>query len=121
MDCDINTRKELYANIVLSGGNTMYPGIADRVQKELTAMAPPSIRIKIIAPPKRKYSVWIGGSILTSMLSFQPMWISKNVRILHSFARYISTLRSIFRNSMNLGHQLFTVNASKCQQTGTFC
>merc|ERR1719228_3069668 len=37
----------------------MYPGIADRMQKEITALAPSTIKIKIIAPPERKYSVWI--------------------------------------------------------------
>merc|ERR1712130_1060107 len=35
------------------------------------------IKIKIIAPPERKYSVWIGGSILASLSTFQQMWISK--------------------------------------------
>merc|ERR1712062_906563 len=50
----------------MSGGTTMYPGIADRMQKEITALAPSTIKIKIIAPPERKYSVWIGGSILAS-------------------------------------------------------
>ncbi|KAK6060985.1 hypothetical protein COOONC_01349, partial [Cooperia oncophora] len=44
----------------------MYPGIADRMQKEITALAPSTMKIKIIAPPERKYSVWIGGSILAS-------------------------------------------------------
>merc|ERR1712135_168799 len=63
MKCDIDIRKDLYANTVLSGGSTMYPGIADRMQKEITAMAPSTMKIKIIAPPERKYSVWIGGSI----------------------------------------------------------
>merc|ERR1719369_945021 len=64
MRCDIDIRKDLFANVVLSGGTTMYPGIADRMQKEITALAPSTIKIKIIAPPERKYSVWIGGSIL---------------------------------------------------------
>merc|ERR1711872_665868 len=45
----------------MSGGTTMYPGIADRMQKEITALAPSTIKIKIIAPPERKYSVWIGA------------------------------------------------------------
>ncbi len=40
MKCDIDIRKDLYANTVLSGGSTMYPGIADRMQKEITALAP---------------------------------------------------------------------------------
>merc|ERR1712241_239299 len=63
MKCDVDIRKDLYANTVMSGGTTMYPGIADRMQKEITALAPSTIKIKIIAPPERKYSVWIGGSL----------------------------------------------------------
>src|SRR5271170_4930373 len=54
MKCDIDIRKDLYANTVLSGGTTMYPGIADRMQKEITALAPSTMKIKIIAPPERK-------------------------------------------------------------------
>ena len=77
MKCDVDIRKDLYANTVLSGGNTMFPGIADRMQKEITAFAPQTMKIKIIAPPERKYSVWIGGSILASLSTFQQMWISK--------------------------------------------
>uniref|UniRef100_A0A452TDB1 Actin alpha 1, skeletal muscle n=1 Tax=Ursus maritimus TaxID=29073 RepID=A0A452TDB1_URSMA len=77
MKCDIDIRKDLYANNVMSGGTTMYPGIADRMQKEITALAPSTMKIKIIAPPERKYSVWIGGSILASLSTFQQMWITK--------------------------------------------
>merc|ERR1711963_805772 len=71
MKCDVDIRKDLYVNTVMSGGTTMYPGIADRMQKEITALAPSTIKIKIIAPPERKYSVWIGGSILASLSTFQ--------------------------------------------------
>ena len=77
MKCDVDIRKDLYSNTVLSGGTTMYAGIADRLSKELTALAPASMKVKIIAPPERKYSVWIGGSILSSLSTFQQMWISK--------------------------------------------
>merc|ERR1711877_96611 len=77
MKCDVDVRKDLYGNIVMSGGTTMYPGISDRMQKEITALAPSTMKIKIIAPPERKYSVWIGGSILASPSTFQQMWISK--------------------------------------------
>ena len=52
-------------------------GIGDRMQKEITSLAPSTMKIKIIAPPERKYSVWIGGSILASLSTFQQMWISK--------------------------------------------
>jgi len=77
MKCDVDIRKDLYCNTVLSGGTTMYQGIADRMAKEMTKLAPPTMKIKMIAPPERKYSVWIGGSILASLSTFQQMWISK--------------------------------------------
>ncbi|KAJ1424409.1 actin A, partial [Ochromonadaceae sp. CCMP2298] len=77
MKCDVDIRKDLYANIVMSGGTTMFPGIAERMTKELTALAPSTMKIKVVAPPERKYSVWIGGSILASLSTFQQMWISK--------------------------------------------
>jgi actin len=78
MKCDIDIRRDLYNNVVLSGGTTMFPGIDIRLTKELSALAPSSIKVKIVAPPERKYSVWIGGSILSSLTSFQEMWISKD-------------------------------------------
>ncbi|KAL1005629.1 hypothetical protein UPYG_G00061580 [Umbra pygmaea] len=77
MKCDEVIHKDLYANTVLSGGTTMCPGFIDRMQKEITSLAPTAMKIKIIAPPERKYSVWIGGSILASLSTFQQMWISK--------------------------------------------
>jgi len=77
MKCDVDIRKDLYNNIVMSGGTTMFNGVAERMQKEIKALAPDSMTIKIIAPPERKYSVWIGGSILSSLSTFEEMWISK--------------------------------------------
>jgi actin-related protein len=77
MKCDMCMHKELYANIILSGGNTMFPGFADRLKKDITFLAPSTMKINIVAPPERKYSVWIGGSLLASLQSFQKMWISK--------------------------------------------
>jgi len=77
MKCDVDIRKDLYANVVLSGGTTMFSGIGERMTKELTQLAPSTMKIKVVAPPERKYSVWIGGSILSSLSTFQQMWISK--------------------------------------------
>jgi actin-related protein len=77
MKCDVDIRKDLYANIVLSGGTTMLPGFAERMQKEMTSLAPAAMKIKVIAPPERKYSVWIGGSILASLSTSKSKWISK--------------------------------------------
>jgi actin-related protein len=78
--CHEDTWRDLYGNIVLSGGNTLFPGIAERMTKEITALVPSTtwtMRVKVVAPPERKYSVWIGGSILASLSTFQAMWISK--------------------------------------------
>lgn len=77
MKCDVDIRKDLYNNIVMSGGTTMYRGLAERMHKEIAAKAPSTMNVKIIAPPERKYSVWIGGSILASLSSFEDMWVNK--------------------------------------------
>eukprot|EP00484_Ammonia_sp_Unknown_P000824 CAMPEP_0197020610 /NCGR_PEP_ID=MMETSP1384-20130603/1434_1 /TAXON_ID=29189 /ORGANISM="Ammonia sp." /LENGTH=358 /DNA_ID=CAMNT_0042448269 /DNA_START=105 /DNA_END=1178 /DNA_ORIENTATION=+ len=74
MKCDIDLRRELYGNIVLSGGSTMFKGIANRLHKEINLLAPAIVKPKIVAPPERHFSVWIGGSILSSLSSFETMW-----------------------------------------------
>ena len=78
MKCDIDIRKDLYGNVVVEGGSTMFDGLPERLHKELTNLAPSTMKIKVVAPVERKYSVWIGGSILSSLSTFQSMWISKN-------------------------------------------
>eukprot|EP01105_Mastigella_eilhardi_P023908 TRINITY_DN6113_c0_g1_i1.p1 TRINITY_DN6113_c0_g1~~TRINITY_DN6113_c0_g1_i1.p1 ORF type:complete len:1182 (-),score=308.16 TRINITY_DN6113_c0_g1_i1:54-3599(-) len=77
MKCDVDVRKDMYSNIVMAGGSSMFPGLAERMQKEMINLAPSSMKVKIIAPPERKYSSWIGGSILASLSTFQQLWISK--------------------------------------------
>lgn len=77
MKCDVDIRKDLYANIVLSGGSTISKGIAERMEKEISYLAPSTMKINIFAPPERKYSVWIGGSILASLSSMKGKWISR--------------------------------------------
>ncbi|CAH8265655.1 unnamed protein product [Arabidopsis lyrata] len=77
MKCDVDIRKDLYGNIVMSGGTTMFPGIAQRMCKEISALAPANMKIKVVIPPGRKYSAWIGGSILASLSSFEQKWITK--------------------------------------------
>lgn len=78
-------------NIILSGGSTLFPGFADRLHQEMCAAFPPSARIKIVAPTERKYSVWIGGSILGSLSTFQNELLTKDTyeehgpSIVHSF------------------------------------
>ena len=77
MKCDVDIRKDLYGNIVLAGGTTMLTGIDVRMTKEITSLAPAAVKIKVVAPPERRYSTWIGGSVVASLPSFQQMWISR--------------------------------------------
>jgi len=76
--CDIDIRRELYQNMVLSGGSTMFPGLKERITAEMVTLAPSSIKVRVIAPAERKYSVWIGGSILSALSTFQEMWIARD-------------------------------------------
>ncbi|KAJ8613029.1 hypothetical protein CTAYLR_004056 [Chrysophaeum taylorii] len=75
--CDVDTRHQMYDNIILSGGTSCFPGLAERLHREISILAPETITVKVAAPPERKYSVWIGGSILASLASFQTLWIYK--------------------------------------------
>jgi actin beta/gamma 1 len=87
MKCDVDIRKDLYQNVVMSGGTTMFPGIDDRMTKELTALAPSTMKIKVVAPPERKYSVWIGGSILSSL----SYYVLNNLIILKQRSQNVRT------------------------------
>jgi actin-related protein len=55
----------------------MFPGFSERLTKELSALAPSTMKIKLVDPVVRKYSTWIGGSILASFASFQSKWVCK--------------------------------------------
>jgi len=74
---DMDLRKLLFQNIVLSGGSTLFKGFGDRLLSEVKKMAPKDIKIRISAPQERLYSTWIGGSILASLDTFKKMWVSK--------------------------------------------
>jgi len=76
-DCDMDIRRDLYQNVILSGGTTLYEGLPDRLEKELDSMAPAANMIKIIAPADRYYSVWTGASTLCSLATFESQWITK--------------------------------------------
>ncbi|KAI5449450.1 centractin- actin- protein of the dynactin complex [Naganishia albida] len=74
---DLDLRKGLYSNILLSGGSTLCRGFGDRVLSEVKRLAPQKdVKLKIYAPPERKYSTWIGGSILAGLSTFKKMWVS---------------------------------------------
>jgi len=77
MKCDNDVRKDLFANIILSGGSTLFEAMGERLWQEIHNLTPSNGRIKVLAPPERLYSVWLGGSILASLSTFQTMWITK--------------------------------------------
>lgn len=77
MKCDVNIRKDLYGNIVLSGGTTLFGGLDVRIRKEVVSLAPPTMAVRTIAPPSRKYSAWAGGSLLASSDDFEGRWVTK--------------------------------------------
>ncbi|KAH8835984.1 actin family [Flagelloscypha sp. PMI_526] len=77
-NCDFELHRDLWNNIILAGGNTMFPGIAPRLQKEMVVFAPPTTFVKVVAPPERKFSSFMGASILTSLDVFRNLVISKD-------------------------------------------
>ncbi|XP_054710495.1 actin-like protein 6B [Uloborus diversus] len=78
--CDIDVRPSLYGGVILTGGNTLIQGFTERLNRDLSAKTPPSMRLKVISSnnaAERRFGSWIGGSILASLGTFQQMWITK--------------------------------------------
>jgi len=75
--CDLDIRRSLFSDIVLAGGSTMHDGFGDRLLVEVRKLAPRDTKIRILAPPERILSTWIGGSILASLATFKRMWVTR--------------------------------------------
>jgi len=75
--CDVDVRKDLYGNIILAGGTTLFQGFPARLEQEIAQLAPASMKVKVVAGPERIFFSWIGGSILGSLSHFHGQWISK--------------------------------------------
>ncbi len=73
---DVDVRKDLCKNIILSGGTTMYEGLPDRLKSEIVSLAPAGAEIRVIASADRKYAVWKGGSTLASLSTFASSWVT---------------------------------------------
>lgn len=76
-ECDLDIRTDLYENIILSGGSTMYEGLPDRIEQDVDRLCPQQGIVKVIATKDRYYSVWTGGSTLSSLSTFESQWITK--------------------------------------------
>ncbi|KZC04296.1 Actin-like protein 6B [Dufourea novaeangliae] len=78
--CDMDIRPSLYGSVVVTGGNSCLQGFSERLNRDLASKTPPSMRLKIMSAnssSERRYGAWIGGSILSSLGSFQQMWLSR--------------------------------------------
>jgi actin-related protein len=76
-ESDIDVRKDLCKNVIMSGGTTMYEGLPDRLKNELVNLAPSGAEIRVVASSDRKYAVWKGASTLASLSTFAASWVSK--------------------------------------------
>jgi len=77
MKCEESMRAPLLANVVLAGGSTMFPGMPERLEKELNAIAPEGMKVQVKAPKNRKYSAWLGGSVMSTLSTFKNLWLTK--------------------------------------------
>jgi len=79
--CDTDIRRELFSSIVVTGGNSLLPQFSERLHNELLEKVPQMYKVRMVATNstvERQFSVWIGGSILASLGTFQQMWMSKS-------------------------------------------
>nr|XP_016453462.1 PREDICTED: actin-related protein 4-like [Nicotiana tabacum] len=79
--CDVDIRRELFSSILLAWGTASMQQLKERLEKDLLEESPQAARVKVLASgnaTERRFSVWIGGSILASLGSFQQMWFSKS-------------------------------------------
>lgn len=77
MNCRFDFRNDLFSNIVMTGGSTLFKGLVERLDKELSILAPPTLRVRIYAPDGRENAAWIGGSIIASLENFPLMVLGK--------------------------------------------
>ena len=75
---DVELRNQLYSSIYLSGGNTYFKGIQEKLHTEIKKLSPKRMRPKLILPNNRKYSCWIGGNVISTLEVFKRMWITKH-------------------------------------------
>lgn len=75
--CDVDRRREMSRSIFLSGGATLATGFQERLEQELTAIAPSSYTVQVQASVSRHHAAFLGAAVLASLDSFQDSWITK--------------------------------------------
>ena len=74
---DIELRKKLFENIILSGGNTAIKGTSNKVFSEMKNTTNQNMKIKIYSPKNPHLLCWIGGNIISELQIFKNMWITR--------------------------------------------
>lgn len=93
--CPIDTRRDLYSNIVLSGGSTMFKNFEKRLRREikervtkrreanaqqhknLDVGSVKEVEVNVVSHPKQRYAVWFGGSMIAHTAQFKSVCHSK--------------------------------------------
>ncbi|XP_064422493.1 actin-3-like [Latimeria chalumnae] len=79
MKCKEDFHQELLDNILICGGSSLIKGFSERIKKELMKSSPNGAKVNIMASPHRKFSAWLGGSIITCLNSFEPLWVTREM------------------------------------------
>ncbi len=74
--CDPEIRSTLMSNIVLAGGSSMIEGFKERTKKEVGSISSTMVTPDVIGPADRKFSAWLGGSLIANISSFSPLWVT---------------------------------------------
>jgi hypothetical protein len=96
MGCDVDIRKGLFGSIVLAGGNSLFPGLAERLTREMVALAANPSHVNVLAPEGRKLSAWIGGSMLASQSTFSKVVV---------ISSKLNQLPFVFNTTCRCAHQ----------------
>ena len=81
MACDVDVRRDMAENIVLTGGTSLFPGLKERLELELNRMlreAGINLTVSISLPRRRQFAVWMGASRLAALPEFQRSWIERS-------------------------------------------
>lgn len=78
--CDVDVQAILNGSIIVTGGSSLIAGLIERLDWDLRMLAP-GMKFKITAPGnvvERRFSSWLGGSVLASLGSFHQLWVGKD-------------------------------------------
>jgi actin, other eukaryote len=91
--------EELFKNVIVTGGGSMFEGIAERLETELKNY---SEKAKVLAPPERRFCHWIGESVLCSLNSFQSKWVTKK----QYDENGLDIINTVCSSSVSANHQI---------------